>query len=84
MRTDLELLRILLEELKLAGYFTGLCYLVRFSPTFLNEEKDRLFQIIYDNKPSETVELSYYWPESTKAPRIVFLESLIYKLEAQS
>ncbi len=84
MRSDLELLTLLLSELNSTVYFTGLCYLVAFNGIYEDAEKDRLLQMIKENKPRHAVTDSYYWVPGEKKHRRAFLENLISKLEANS
>jgi len=80
MRSDKELLEIILEEFKSQDHI-GLCATILAS-VFIGhitiDEKIRLDDIIEDNKPKEA-EPFYWWPEWKKQPRIEFLKQLINK-----
>jgi hypothetical protein len=84
MRSDLELLKLLLSELNSGRDFSGLCYLVKWTFTFTLEEARRLLRIIEANKPNSGKFDGYYWREYDVAPRRAFLEQLISELEAKS
>jgi hypothetical protein len=91
MRTDVELLKLLLRQVKkdfsyfqwLKKYYaSGLCVTIsdmRIHCIINNNELHKLYYLIGDNKPKNTGRV-YWWPPGKKYPRVRFLKKLIKKL----
>jgi hypothetical protein len=91
MRTDVELLKLLLRQVKkdlsyfqwLISYHTSsICSCIhnmRMASIINGNELHKLLSLIRDNKPKNTGRL-YWWPPGKKYPRVRFLKKLIKKL----
>jgi hypothetical protein len=90
MKTDLELLEILKEELLINTHSLGLCGMVawlspQFNGVLTKKEESRLMILILSMKPKTTYkeDNAYYWQHGAKTPRLRAINKLINKLEEE-
>jgi len=79
MRTDKELLGILLENMnRLTHGLCGLAHSLYLNYTIEFVELERISSLLLKNKPENSK--SFYFPTGEKEPRIEFLQRLINEL----
>lgn len=89
MKTDVELLKLLLQELEDGTYkryrVKGLCILINFISGITRAESCILTKIIIDNEPPKwckyIFDTTYYWHPRRIKPRIRFVKRLIKKYQ---
>ncbi len=84
MRTDKELLELLLETYQSEKTFSGICNANNvnvYRKVVSIDEFRRTKDLLKKNKPNGKELYSYWWPKYVKSPRVKFLQQLIKKYE---
>ncbi|HFK5563458.1 TPA: hypothetical protein ACGZ9C_003126 [Elizabethkingia anophelis] len=84
MKTDKQLLELLIQYFEEKGVCEGLCTaaheMERFDEIDYSEYK-RLMSIIKENKPDQILEDGFYFKEFKKEPRIKFINNILENLK---
>ena len=82
MRSKVELLKLLRENLHSDYFRSGLCQLINnmlYREIINSEESDVLRRLLYDNLPANSIIGNYWWFPFKRTERDKFLQELIEK-----